>query len=181
MLVLKCIHCLWVILEIAIRGIKLDRQSSRGIDKERPNVTRFIALKRVRRTAGSFFLCVCLLVCFVLYVLVFFWWWWWWWCFLLLMVCFVIFFFFQKISGETLILWEGPSVFVCVFCQRLCIHFFLWKGSMHLWIHGVLWLWIYVCVVDNPKGFCMVLQKRGISTLTLPAVLYWSPKPFLEG
>lgn len=96
MLVLKCIHCLWVILEIAIRGIKLDRQSSRGIDKERPNVTRFIALKRVRRTAGSFFLCVCLLVCFVLYVLVFFWWWWWWWCFLLLMVCFVIFFFFPE-------------------------------------------------------------------------------------
>lgn len=36
-------------LEISPRTIKLDRQASSGIAKEGLNVTRFIALKSVRR------------------------------------------------------------------------------------------------------------------------------------
>lgn len=142
MLVLKCIHCLWVILEIAIRGIKLDRQSSRGIDKEHPNMTRFIALKRVRRTAGSFFsvcvfaclfcfVCGCFFFCSVLFFM------------LVVVVFFVVdgvfcnYFLFQKISRKTLILWEGPSVFVCLcFLPEIMHTFFHLKricSSLNAW------------------------------------------------
>lgn len=179
-------HCFWVILERAIRGIKLDQQSSRGIDKERSNIIRFIALKRVRRTAGSSFLCVCLLVClFVLFCMCVF-------LMLVLVVFFVVdgvfckffgFCFFQKISikGNLDTLRRSLCICLFVFSARDYVYIFsIWKGSMHLWMHDVLWLWIYVYVVDNPKRFCVLLQKRGISTLTLPAVLYWPPKPFLE-